>query len=68
MGKRRLKVYDAPGCTAINIPCIRLQGRWLEKLGFKPGNGLIIEESEGKITIELVKENSESYNDMKKLK
>lgn len=54
--------YEAPGCAAINILCIRLQGRWLEELGFRPGNSVIVEEGSGGLVIELVRESDESKN------
>lgn len=68
MAKRQLKVYEAPGCTARDIPCIRLQGRWLEELGFKTGSGFVVEEKAGKLIIELVKESPEEYIEYKKKK
>lgn len=55
MKRRKLKVYEAPGCTARNIPCIRLQGRWLENLGFKVGDSIDISEEGGRLVIELLK-------------
>jgi toxic protein SymE len=60
MGKRKLKIYEAPGCVMRDIPCIRLQGRWLERLGFKPGNNVIVQEGSGRLVIELVRESDES--------
>jgi toxic protein SymE len=33
------------------VPVIRLQGRWLEHLGFKEGQVVEVEEAEEKITI-----------------
>jgi toxic protein SymE len=33
------------------VPLIRLQGRWLENLGFKEGQTVEVEEGEEKITI-----------------
>ena len=62
MERRKLKVYESPGCQARNIPCIRLQGRWLEELGFKPGNSVIVEEDSGRLVLELVRESDESKN------
>jgi len=53
--RRKLKVYEAPGCTARNIPCIRLQGRWLENLGFKVGDSIDVSEEGGRLVIELLK-------------
>jgi len=59
--KRQLKVYEAAGCSTRDIPCIRLQGRWLEELGFRKGCGVVVGENAGRLIIELVKENSEEY-------
>jgi hypothetical protein len=53
--RRKLKVYEAPGCTARNIPCIRLQGRWLFNLGFKVGDSIDVSEEGGRLVIELLK-------------
>ncbi len=36
------------------IPQIRIQGKWLEKLGFKQGKKFIVEESQGQLIIRLV--------------
>lgn len=55
MERRKLKVYQAPGSTIINTPCIRLQGRWLENLGFKVGDSIDVSEEEGRLVIELLK-------------
>ncbi|WP_094550218.1 SymE family type I addiction module toxin [Petroclostridium xylanilyticum] len=55
MKRRKLKVYEAPGCTARNIPCIRLQGRWLFNLGFKVGDSIDVSEEGGRLVIELLK-------------
>lgn len=51
MKNRKLKVYEAPGTYASNIPCIRLQGRWLEKLGYKVGEEIIVGELNGRLVI-----------------
>jgi len=51
MKKRKLKIYKAPGTSASNIPCIRLQGRWLEKLGYKIGKEVIVGELNGWLVI-----------------
>ncbi len=36
------------------IPQIRIQGKWLEKLGFRQGKKFIVEESQGQLIIRLV--------------
>ncbi len=38
------------------VPLIRLQGAWLEKLGFTTGSKLKVSEQEGQLTITLIKE------------
>ena len=52
MIKRKLKVYEAPTGAADSIPLIRLQGKWLEKLGFETGDMITVREEEGKLIIE----------------
>lgn len=68
MAKRQLKVYEAAGCSTRDIPCIRLQGRWLEELGFRKGCGVVVEENAGRLIIELVKEHPEEYTETVKQK
>lgn len=36
------------------VPSIRLQGKWLEKLGFKHGNKVFVEEAKGEIILRLI--------------
>ncbi|WP_237276426.1 SymE family type I addiction module toxin [Tenacibaculum ovolyticum] len=38
------------------VPEIRLEGKWLEELGFKQGNEVIIEQKKNKLTITVRKE------------
>ncbi len=38
------------------VPEIRLEGRWLEKLGFKQGNEILIEQKKHKLIITIKKE------------
>jgi len=40
------------------VPLIRLQGKWLEGLGFCSGSKIQVLEQENKIIIEVVKEDS----------
>ncbi len=56
---RKLKVYEMPGDVPKNIPCIRLQGRWLEKLGYRPGQAIVVREEETRLIIEKAKDNKE---------
>lgn len=44
-------------CTVSNtkeVPQIRIQGIWLEKLGFTAGKKMVVEESYGKLVLKLV--------------
>lgn len=62
---RKLKVYEATerrkgggwysGGSYKTVPQIRLQGVWLEKLGYEPGAELRVECKEGKIIISKAK-------------
>ena len=40
----------------ITVPEIRLEGKWLEKLGFESGKKVIIEQKKKKLTITVKKE------------
>ncbi len=53
---RKLKVYQVPGDAPKNIPCIRLQGRWLEKLGYRPGQAIVVREEKACLVIEKAKD------------
>jgi toxic protein SymE len=44
--KFRNRTYDN-----ITIPEIRLEGKWLEKLGFKQGQHIVIQQELNKLTI-----------------
>lgn len=45
-------IYVGENC----YPMIRLQGRWLEMLGFKIGKKVVVEESRSKLIITLKEE------------
>jgi len=52
---RKLKIHTkyqsrAYGATT-SIPEIRLEGKWLDKLGFKQGQMVIIDQKKNKLTI-----------------
>lgn len=50
---RLLTVYSTyTGST--EIPQIRIQGKWLEKLGFHEGKKILIQEKHGELLIKLV--------------
>ncbi len=48
---RKLKVYHKSNASGKDIPTIHLQGSWLEKYGFKPGDYIAVECNEKKLTI-----------------
>lgn len=51
---RKLKIYAKSQARAycwITIPEIRLEDKWLDKLGFKQGQTVIIEQKKNKLTI-----------------
>ena len=54
---RKLKVCSASDTSANNIPCIKLQGRWLAKIGYKVGDEVIVAELSGWLVIRLAEEN-----------
>ena len=52
----KVRLLTISSTTAGNkeVPQIRMQGNWLEKLGFITGKKIMIEESYGKLLIRLV--------------
>lgn len=51
---RKLKIYkkyQARTYGGITIPEIRLEGKWLEKLGFREGEMIIVREEKDKLII-----------------
>ena len=40
----------------VQIPLVRLQGKWIEKLGFHTGSKIKVYENNGEIILTLVKE------------
>jgi toxic protein SymE len=53
---RKLKVYEKfqpRRWKGINVPEIRLEGKWLDELGFKKGQVVIVEQEPNKLTITL---------------
>lgn len=51
---RKLKIhskYQKRTYKDITIPEIRLEGKWLEKLGFKQNHTIIVEEMKNKLII-----------------
>ena len=55
--KQRRKIYSSYNKSQEGkykrIPQIRLEGKWLEDLGFQAGGSFLITHEKGKITIEL---------------
>ncbi|WP_343616830.1 SymE family type I addiction module toxin [Flavobacterium sp.] len=55
---RKLKIhtkYQKRNYKYITIPMIRLEGTWLEKLGFKQGKMIIVNEKKNKLIITIDK-------------
>ena len=50
MTERKLTVGYVPG-DGKHYPMIRLQGKWLEELGFKVGDRVVVMADKGKIVI-----------------
>lgn len=48
---RQLKVYESSDKNYNAVPQIRLQGKWLEELGFKPGVSFTVDCESGRLTI-----------------
>lgn len=48
---RELKVYDQSGYNYKSVPQIRLQGKWLEELGFAIGTSLCVKCRDGQLVI-----------------
>jgi toxic protein SymE len=56
---RKLKIYakyQARTYGGTTIPEIRLKGKWLDKLGFKQGQMVNIEQNKNKLTITIANE------------
>jgi len=48
---RKMKVYSGSDKSYKPVAQIRIQGRWLEELGFVPGTPIEIKCKNGKLTI-----------------
>jgi toxic protein SymE len=53
MQVRLLTIYSSY-TNNTEIPQIRIQGKWLEKLGFREGKKILIQEKHGELLIKLV--------------
>lgn len=65
--RRSLKVYESSVSSSSgygyqrstrykSVPQIRMQGKWLEELGFKTGSEINVEYLDGKLIVELVEQ------------
>ncbi|PBJ14260.1 SymE family type I addiction module toxin [Flavobacterium sp. ACN6] len=55
---RKLKIhskYQERNYKYITIPSIKLEGKWLEKLGFMKGQTIIVKQNKNRLTITLEK-------------
>jgi len=60
---RKLKIYQkfqSRERKNITVPEIRLEGKWLEELGFEIGKGIEIKQQQNKLTITLTKKKNEN--------
>ena len=48
---RELTVSETSGYNYSRVPGIRIQGKWLEELGFHPGDAVLVHCEDGKLTI-----------------
>jgi len=53
---RELRVYEICGKNYEKVPQIKLQGNWLEEIGFAAGTPINVECQGGKLTITLSNE------------
>lgn len=54
--ERKTKSLYAWAKRSVEIPQIRLQGKWLQETGFKPGDNLNVQCEDGKLIITRVEE------------
>ena len=48
--------FDARSTEQNQLPMIRLRGQWLQRLGFRAGERLIVTEEDGRIVLTLVRD------------
>lgn len=53
--------YESLSKGFVEVPYIKLQGKWIERLGFKYGSRFEVLESAGEIIIRLVKEDGKNH-------
>ncbi|MCL6591995.1 MAG: type I toxin-antitoxin system SymE family toxin [Firmicutes bacterium] len=56
MTKRVLTVSSVSAAGRLEVPFIRLRGKWLQVLGFGIGQKITVEESEGQLILKVIKE------------
>lgn len=54
---RVLSISSMSSKNCKSIPSIRLQGKWLESLGFLAGEKVIVEQNEGEVIIRCITRN-----------
>ena len=60
---RKLKIYSKcrpRNIDPTNVPEIRLEGKWVEKLGFEQAEHVIVRGEPGKLTITLISESGQN--------
>lgn len=50
---RKIKVYSVSDRNYNQVSQIRLQGKWIEELGFEPGAPIVVKCEAGKVTLML---------------
>ena len=56
MSQRKLTIYYMSAYDRKEAPLIRLQGRWLQELGFEIGKRISVEEKQGELVLKLMPE------------
>ena len=51
----------------VQVPFIKLQGKWVEKLGFTVGSKVIVFKGAGELTIKLLKEEASQLEGLESL-
>lgn len=49
--KREMRVYAGSDQSYHDVPQIKIQGKWLEELGFRPGTHFEVQCENGKLTL-----------------
>lgn len=67
---RKLKIYrkhQSRDWKYVSVPEIRLEGKWLQKLGFDIGKEIEIKQQKKKLTITVIDQNKENQKPTKQL-